>query len=130
MSSELPVSPDAFSDASWEDIRPYYEALGVRPVDRSNVEEWLADWSRLDSMLSEAASLANFAYTCNTADPEREAAQLRFAAEIGPRAHEQRARLQKRLVELGYVRTGLETTVKRLGLWLTRRTLPRGGGSR
>jgi oligoendopeptidase F len=109
----LPDSPDAFSDAPWDAIRPYYDELAERPLSASNAEEWLADWSRLDSLLSEAASLANFAYTCNTADPDREAAQLRFGAEIGPKAQEQRARLQKRLVDLGYVRPGLETMMQR-----------------
>ncbi len=109
----LPESPDAFSEAGWDEIRPHYEELAERPLGRDNVEEWLADWSRLDSMLSEAASLANFAYTCNTADPASEASQLRFGTEIGPKAHEQRARLQKRLVDLGYVRPGLETMVER-----------------
>jgi len=109
----LPESPDAFRDATWDAIRPHYEELAQRPLSTDNVEEWLADWSRLDSLLSEAASLANFAYTCNTADPAREAAQLRFGAEIGPQVQEQRTRLQKRLVDLGYVRPGLETTVQR-----------------
>ena len=109
----LPVSADAFADASWQDLAPYFAELAERHLDEANVEEWLADWSRLDSLVSEAAALANFAYTCDTGDQAREAAQLRFGTEIGPQATEQRARLQKRLVDLGYVRPGLETTVRR-----------------
>jgi oligoendopeptidase F len=109
----LPESPDAFKDATWHDVVPFYEELAARPLDSGNVEEWLADWSRFESMLSEAAALANFAYSCDTADHEREAAQLRFGTQIAPKAQEQRARLQRRLVELGYVRPGLETTVQR-----------------
>jgi len=109
----LPGSAAAFADAGWDDLAPHFEELAALPLDESNVEEWLADWSQLDSLVSEAAALANFAYTCNTADRAREAAQLRFGTEIGPQATEQRARLQKRLVDLGYVRPGLETTVRR-----------------
>ena len=109
----VPDSPAAFKDAAWQDVLPYYEELASRPLDTRNVEEWLGDWSLFESLLSEAASLANFAYTCNTADPELEAAQLRFGTQIMPRAHEQRVRLQGRLVELGYIRPGLETTVQR-----------------
>ena len=109
----LPDSAAAFADAGWDDLAPHFEELAARPLDESNVEEWLADWSQLDSLVSEAAALANFAYTCNTADRAREGAQLRFGTEIGPQATEQRARLQKRLVDLGYVRPGLETTVRR-----------------
>ena len=95
------------------DILPYFEELASRPLDRSNVEAWLADWSRFESLLSEAGALASFAYSCDTADPAREAAQLRFGTQISPQAREQRVRLQARLVNLDYVRPGLETTVER-----------------
>jgi len=109
----LPETPAAFKDATWQDILPYYEELAERPLDRSNVEEWLGDWSSFESMLSEAASLANFAYSINTADPAAEEAQLRFGMQIDPRAKEQRTKLQARLVELGYVRPGLEMMLQR-----------------
>ncbi len=109
----LPESPDAFKDASWEDVLPYYQELASRQLDRSNVEAWLADWSRFESLLSEAGALASFAYSCDTSDPAREAAQLRFGTQISPKARQQRVRLQERLVELDYVRPGLETTVQR-----------------
>jgi oligoendopeptidase F len=109
----LPESPDAFKDSVWKDVLPHFEELIARPLDVGNVEEWLADWSRFESLLSEASALANFAYTCDTADPDREAAQLRFGTQISPKAQEQRVRLQERLVELGYVRPGLEAVVER-----------------
>jgi oligoendopeptidase F len=109
----LPESPDAFADATWDEISPYYEALATSPLDRANVEAWLADWSLFESLLSEAGALASFAYSCDTSDPAREAAQLRFGTQITPKAREQRVRLQERLVQLDYVRPGLETTVER-----------------
>src|SRR5712692_268949 len=109
----IPNSPEAFKDAEWEDVLPYFEELAERPLSRANVEDWLADWSRLESLLAEAAALAMFAYSCDTSDPDKEAAQLRFGTRIGPKAHEQRTRLQERLVKLGYVRPGLETMVRR-----------------
>jgi oligoendopeptidase F len=109
----LSETPDAFKDATWEDILPYYEALASRQLDRSNVEAWLEDWSAFESLLSEAGALASFAYTCDTSDPAREEAQLRFGTQISPKAREQRVRLQERLVELDYERPGLETTVQR-----------------
>jgi oligoendopeptidase F len=109
----LPESPDALKDATWEDIAPFYEALATSPLDRTNVEAWLADWSLFESLLSEASALASFAYTCDTSDAAREAAQLRFGTQISPKAREQRVRLQERLVKLDYVRPGLETTVQR-----------------
>jgi len=109
----LPGSSDAFQNASWNDLLPYYEELASRPLDRGNVESWLQDWSTLESLIGEATALANFAYARNTADSKAEEAQLRFSSEIAPRAEEQRTKLQERLVKLGYVRAGLETTVQR-----------------
>jgi oligoendopeptidase F len=109
----LPESPDAFKEATWDDVRPFYEELASRPLDVTSVESWLADWSRFESLLSEASALAGFDYSCDTADPARESAQLRFGAQISPKAQEQRVKLQGRLVTLGYVRAGLETTVER-----------------
>ena len=109
----MPESPDGFREAVWEDVQPFYEELSTRPLDAGNVEQWLADWSRFESLLSEASALANFAYTCDTSDPAREAAQLRFGTQISPKAQEQRVRLQRRLVGLAYVRPGLETMVER-----------------
>ena len=113
MAIALPATSDAFKDATWDDIAPFYEELASRRLDRSNVEAWLRDWSRFEALLGEASALANFAYSCNTADPAREEARLRFGSEIEPKAEEQRSRLQKRLVELNYVTPGLETTVQR-----------------
>ena len=109
----LPETPDAFKEATWEDVLPYYEELAARPLDRANVESWLLDWSAFESLLSEAGALASFAYSCDTSDPAREEAQLRFGTQISPKAREQRVRLQERLVELGYERPGLETMVQR-----------------
>jgi oligoendopeptidase F len=109
----LPDSAEAFKDATWDDVQPYYEELESRTLDRANVESWLADWSLFESLLGEASALAYFAYTTNTADPKLEEAELRFSTEIAPKARERRTRLQARLVELGYLRQGLETIVRR-----------------
>ena len=111
--NQLPTSADAFRDASWADIEPYYQELASRTLDENSVEQWLVDWSELESLVSEAGSLAYFAYTCNTADPALEAAQIRHDAEIGPKAQQARSRLQKRFVDLGYTRPGLQTTIER-----------------
>jgi oligoendopeptidase F len=110
----LPESPEAFKEATWQEIVPYYDELAARPLGRDNVEEWLADWSRFESLLAEAKALANFRYAGDTANPEFEAAQLRFGTEISPQAQEQRVRLQARLVELGYERPDIETMLRRV----------------
>jgi oligoendopeptidase F len=109
----LPASPDALADANWDDIAPHYEALATAPLDLANAEPWLATWSRLEELLSEAATLAMIAYTCDTADPAKEAAHLRFSTQIYPKADEQQVRLARRLLDLGYAPDALATTVRR-----------------
>lgn len=109
----LPETADAFKKATWQDVAPFYEELTERPLTRDNVEAWLSDWSRFESLLAEAGALANFAYSVNTADKDAEEAHLRFGSDIDPKADEQRSRLQRRLVELGYVRAGIEVMVQK-----------------
>jgi len=108
-----PESSAELAGATWESCLPYYEALAQVPLDAASLPGWLADWSRFESALSEAASLAMIAYTCDTTDPAKEAAHLRFSTEILPKAEEQSVRLARRLVETGIVPEGMETTVAR-----------------
>ena len=110
---KLPESSAELAGATWESCLPYYEALAQVPLDAASLPGWLADWSRFESALSEAASLAMIAYTCDTTDPAKEAAHLRFSTEILPKAEEQSVRLARRLVETGMVPEGMETTVAR-----------------
>ena len=110
---KLPDSPAALAQASWADLLPYYEALGTAPLNGASLEAWLREWSRLEELLSEAVSLAMIAYTCDTADPEKERAHLRFSSEIVPLAEEQSVRLARRLVEVGQVPEGMEHPVQR-----------------
>ena len=109
---ELPASPDAFSDATWAQIAPYYEALAVAPLGRDNAEAWLARWSRLEELVGEAGTLAMTAYTGDTADNAREAAYLRFSTEIFPQMDEQQVRLARRLLDVGYSRPDLEVLLR------------------
>lgn len=113
----LPESPAAFADATWSDIAPYYESLATAPLASppvdAEVEAWLAAWSQLDSLVGEAGTLAMIAYTGNTADEAAEQAYLRFSMEIFPTLEEQQVRLARRIVELGWSRPDLETTIRR-----------------
>ncbi|HET8649815.1 MAG TPA: M3 family oligoendopeptidase [Gemmatimonadales bacterium] len=114
MTAALPSSPDVFAQASWEDIAPYYDELAARPLtDRAAIERWLHDWSQIESLVTEAASRAMIAYTINTADEEREKAHLRFSSEVLPRLEERSVGLARRLLDSGYERPDLATTLRR-----------------
>ena len=108
---DLPASPDAFADATWADIAPYYERLAEAPLDEAGVEAWLATWSLLEELVGEAGTLAMTAYTGNTADPALEANYLRFSTEIFPQLDEQQVRLARRLLALGWSRPDLDQLI-------------------
>ena len=109
---QLPASPDAFADATWADLAPYYEALARYPLTRDDAEGWLALWSRLEELVGEAGTLAMTAYTGDTADAVKEAAYLRFSTEIFPQADEQQVRLARRLLDVGFTRPDLEVLLR------------------
>lgn len=107
------LTPAALAEATWDNIRPLYQELVDRPMDATTIETWLADWSRLEEVVTEAAALAMIAYTCDTTDPVKEAAHLRFSAEILPKMEELEVELARRLLAAGYTRAGLEVTIAR-----------------
>jgi len=110
----LPDSALAFRDARLEDIVPFYEDLAARPLEGDTaVAEWLAEWSRLEELFAEAHNEASTAYDRDTADPAKEAADLRFSAEISPRLEPHRVKLGEKLVASGFTRPDLEPTIAR-----------------
>lgn len=108
----LPDSPEAFRDATLDDVVPYYRELAECPLD--DVEAWLRDWSRLESLFDEASTKAQVAAVCDTADEGKREAELRFASRIAPELESWRVRLGERLVASGLSRPDLETAIRKL----------------
>jgi oligoendopeptidase F len=111
--SVLPSSPEAFANAGWDDIAPYFDDLAERPLDTDTVEQWLRAWSRLEELVTEAAAEAMISYTIDTSNPEKEKAHLRFSTEILPKMEERSVELARRFVGLGYETPELATTLAR-----------------
>jgi oligoendopeptidase F len=109
----LPESPAAFAGATLDRILPWYEALASAPLEADAVGPWLAAWSRLEELITEAAAEAMIAYTGDTRDPALEAAHLRWSAEIFPQLEEQGVRLARRLLATGFERPDLEVVLRR-----------------
>ncbi len=109
----LPETSAGFADATLADIAPYYQALAAWPVTAESLDPWLRAWSRLDELVSEAASLAMIAYTCDTADPAKEAAHLRFSTEILPHLAEVEVAVARRFVAIGSADATLQTALHR-----------------
>lgn len=109
----LPSTSAGLADATWDTIAGWYDDLARAPLDAASLEPWLATWSRLDELVTEAASLAMIAYTCDTGDAAKEAAHLRFSTDILPRLEEKEVALARRLVAVGSDRDDLQTVIRR-----------------
>ena len=110
--TELPKSPEELTSATWPDIAPFYDDLAVIAVAPEAVGAWVSTWSRLEELIEEAGTLAIVAYTCDTANEVKEAANHRWTSEIFPKVAEQQVRLARRLLEFGYSQPGLEPTLR------------------
>lgn len=109
----LPDTSAGFADATWQSLAPYYRELAEAPLDAANFEEWLGRWSRLDELVTEAASLAMIAYTIDTADEAKHAAHLRFSTEVLPNLEEAEVALAKKFVAYAPERADLQTSLRR-----------------
>jgi oligoendopeptidase F len=109
----LPQTSTDFAKLSWDEILPIYNDLYFRPLTLDNVKQWLKDWSEFEDILGEAREQVYFDYTCETDNELKEANNLRFQTEIEPNAAEQRVRLSRRLLEIGYSEPGLEESLRR-----------------
>jgi oligoendopeptidase F len=111
--SVLPASPSDFAKASWEDVAPYFDDLAARPLKSASIGRWLAEWSRLEELVTEAAARAMIAYTIDTSDPDKQADHLRFSTEVLPKMEERSVALARRLLESGYSTPELATMLAR-----------------
>ncbi len=113
LTTPLPESSAALIDATWDTIAVWYQELAAIPLDAATLEPWLTTWSRLDELVSEAASLAMIAYTADTTDAGKEAAHLRFSTDILPRLGELEVALARKFVAQGTERPDLQATLRR-----------------
>ncbi len=113
LATPLPETSAALADAQWDDIAGWYDDLARAPLTTDTIESWLATWSRLDELVTEAASLAMIAYTSDTGDDAKRAAHLRFSTDILPKLGEKEVALARRLVDIGTERADLASVVQR-----------------
>ncbi|MEP6590481.1 MAG: M3 family oligoendopeptidase [Gemmatimonadota bacterium] len=109
----LPETSAGFADATWESLAPFYRELADAPLTAATRDAWLTRWSRVDELVTEAASLAMIAYTSDTNDEQKAATHRRFAMEVIPHLEEAEVGLARRLVEVGCDREDMQTALAR-----------------
>lgn len=71
---------------SWEQIEPWYTKLMDEPIGSSaDLERWIMAASELNAAVGQEGVKRYIAMTCQTDDPDREAAYLAFVRDIEPR---------------------------------------------
>lgn len=71
---------------SWENIEPWYRRLLDQPIaSPEELEHWLFAVGELNAAVGQVGAERYIAMTCQTDDPQREAAYLEFVREIEPR---------------------------------------------
>jgi oligoendopeptidase F len=78
--------PEDVELKTWEQIEPWYQRLLERPIDSPEaLENWLFDVGELYAVVGQEGVERYVAMTCQTDDPEREAAHLAFVRDIEPK---------------------------------------------
>lgn len=70
MSMQIPKTREELLAWTWAEIEPLYKKLAKAELSASNVEAWLADWSRLSEAVTEQNNHWAVATTVDTANKE------------------------------------------------------------
>jgi oligoendopeptidase F len=84
MFETLPKPYSEIKDWTWEDFKPYAEALLARPLDDELAHEWLSDSTKLAKMFSESYSRLAVSNSQDTTDSAIEAKYKAFLDAIMP----------------------------------------------
>ncbi len=97
--------PEEFKIDSWDDLKPYFEALASRSIDsKADLEKWLHDLSELDAVVSEDFCWRQIKMTCNTEDETIKQSFINFASNIQPEIQVYANQFNKKLVENPYLK--------------------------
>ena len=114
MYANLPLTVEAFLNWPWLQIEPYFGALIERPLHAGNVAVWLADWTRLIDLLSEAHAHLNVAVTLDTTDAESEAQYHAFLDGVHQSAQAANQQLKEKLLACGLEPPGFELPLRKM----------------
>ena len=90
--------PKDFTITNWESLEPLFKNLIERPLNsKTELEQWLKDWSELEAVVSEDACWRQIKMTCDTENKELEESFNYFFLEIQPKAQPMVDILNKKL---------------------------------
>ncbi len=114
MFSDLPKTVQVFMDWPWTQIEPYYLALIERPIDATNVDAWLADWSRLTDLIQETFTRLQIATAVDTTDQDAQSRYQAFLDQIFPPSRALEQKLKEKLLSSGLEPAGFEIPLRNM----------------
>jgi oligoendopeptidase F len=114
MFSTLPADYHEFIHWTWPQFEPYYLNLMDRSLSADNVDTWLADWSHLGKLVSEAQTRLAVANSLNTADAEAERRYLSFLSDVFPQVQSAEQKLKQKLLDSGLEPAGFEIPLRNM----------------
>ena len=103
--------PEKLELKTWEQIEPWYQKL-LEPADRArrpSSSSWLVAAGELNAAVGEEGVERYVAMTCQTDDPEREAAYLAFVRDIEPKLKPLQNEIRNRYLDAPCDRSCRET---------------------
>ena len=93
--------PGDLDPSDWGQLEPLYQSLLDRSVETPDeLQQWLADFSEVSSVVSEYGSRKNIDSACHTDDPEIEKAFLHYVEHIAPKLKPVFFELQKKFLSI------------------------------
>ncbi|MCA9961615.1 MAG: M3 family oligoendopeptidase, partial [Anaerolineales bacterium] len=84
MFDTLPTDARTVMDWGWEQFKPFYDDLLAREITAVSAATWLADWTRLDNLVSEAYTRLHLSHDQDTTNKEAEQRYFAFLETIVP----------------------------------------------
>jgi oligoendopeptidase F len=114
MFKTLPQDCREFMDWDWEQIVPYADDLMQRELSADTIDIWLADWSRLASLITESFNRLRIRTTTHTNDEEGQARFKNYSENIMPNARTFEQRMKESLLSSGLEPEGFAIPLRKM----------------
>jgi oligoendopeptidase F len=98
----------------WADIEPYAKELEERPIDAGNVDQWLADWSKITRIVQETNSRLYVATTLDTTDEQAVSRYHHHLEFVIPPVMAAEQKLKEKLLASGLEPDGFEIPLRNM----------------
>ena len=96
--ADLPKIVAELMKSRWETFEPAYSELSTRKLDARNLDQWMADWSRVSEKVDEFYWRLYVEHTCHTADEAIDKKYNNFLEEIFPKYRAAEQKLKEKLL--------------------------------